>query len=65
MSNPQAWFNSNQKIAYLIPLLVVGLSLSQLSLHGTAALVGQGVCTLGLLGCVAAITRNVLASRKS
>jgi hypothetical protein len=64
-SNHRIRFRNNQRIAYLIPFLVVGLSYSQISLHGVPAYIGQGVCTLGLLGCVARIGLNARAARKA
>ncbi|MGY0018373.1 hypothetical protein [Streptomyces sp. cg35] len=56
---------SNQKIAYAIPLLVVGLAFCQMTLDGTAARIGQAAFTIALLGCVVRMTLNVRAARKA
>ncbi len=61
----RTWTKSNQKIAYAIPLLIVGLSFCQMTLSGTAAHIGQAVFTLALLGCVVRMTLNVRAARKA
>ncbi|GEB52002.1 MULTISPECIES: hypothetical protein [Streptomyces] len=59
-----AWYESNSRISFLIPFLVIGLAYCQISLQGSASTVGMAVFSVALLACVVRTALNVRTARK-
>ncbi len=63
MSNSQPWYRSNLRLLPFMPLGVVGIAYSQVSLEGTAQDVVAGVFVVILLAFVISVAVNARARR--